>query len=862
MKPIYLEFSGINSFSERTQIDFRALLKGGLFGIFGDTGSGKSTILDCIHFALYGKIDRAAESVDFINRRCDLAYVSFDFEIVLRGERHAYRVRRELKRAKTPTSKAWLWELRDGKEYALAEGARDVGTELKEIIGLEFADFKMCIALPQGDFAALVKAKPAERVQLVSRLFDLDKYGKRLTDAVNAKYFNACQELEVLDGKMGECKDGTQENIDGITEEITAAQSRFAEAEKEFLQAEKACAEAENLQREKKSYDELKQGLQNLEERLSSMQEKRSIVERLPLANEVVQRADDLQKSENACIKEGKAWAEAKTELQNAENRLAILQRQFEEKDFDGRQMKLTMDLEKVNNAAADVQAVKEAEKRLNDCRAEYKEKVKNYPLEDYDGLIAVAEKRLFALGDDVSLLDYIKRNCKGELLGETYGQVRKDFDSVVEKFPETEEFIKTLAEKYTLVSQGEAFDVTALNAAFKRAEQEKKELKKQISELENKKTAYLLNEQYKAEIKARGERLGKEYETAKEKIKSIETLGSADVITEKLQALKGEKSAAERSIDSTKERISKLLAEANTHEKLSLKYKEECAEREGLLKESLKRNGFSSTEQARSLVDAYGNGNALKETCDEFFKRYETQKGMLEKTDASKFQNFDETAFERARAEKESKHEERSLLIGLIAKHKAEKQRLENLRARYMEFEKIRAEKEKKKNLCEELKKLLSRNRFWEFITAEYLQDVCADASRTLLSLTGGRYFLRYEEEFKVGDNFDGGNFRAVKTLSGGETFLVSLSLALSLSNAICQKSLRPTEFFFLDEGFGTLDEKLVDTVMDVLGKLSKSFSVGLISHVEELKHRIDNKILVTGATETSGSKLKTVCF
>ena len=90
----------------------------------------------------------------------------------------------------------------------------------------------------------------------------------------------------------------------------------------------------------------------------------------------------------------------------------------------------------------------------------------------------------------------------------------------------------------------------------------------------------------------------------------------------------------------------------------------------------------------------------------------------------------------------------------------------------------------------------------------------------------------------------------------------MVSLSLALSLSNAICQKSLRPTEFFFLDEGFGTLDEKLVDTVMDVLGKLSKSFSVGLISHVEELKHRIDNKILVTGATETSGSKLKTVCF
>ena len=100
------------------------------------------------------------------------------------------------------------------------------------------------------------------------------------------------------------------------------------------------------------------------------------------------------------------------------------------------------------------------------------------------------------------------------------------------------------------------------------------------------------------------------------------------------------------------------------------------------------------------------------------------------------------------------------------------------------------------------------------------------------------------------------------MKTLSGGETFLVSLSLALSLSQAICQKSRRPIEFFFLDEGFGTLDDKLVNTVMDVLGRLSKDFAVGLISHVEELKHRIENKILVTGATESHGSKVRTERF
>jgi exonuclease SbcC len=148
------------------------------------------------------------------------------------------------------------------------------------------------------------------------------------------------------------------------------------------------------------------------------------------------------------------------------------------------------------------------------------------------------------------------------------------------------------------------------------------------------------------------------------------------------------------------------------------------------------------------------------------------------------------------------------------------------------------------------------------DFVATEYLQDVCLSAGKTLLSLTGGRYFLKYQNgEFFVGDNLDGGELRAVRTLSGGETFLVSLSHALSLSAAICQ-SLRPMEFFFLDEGFGTLDSSLVDTVMDVLGRLSKDFTIGLISHVEELKHRIENKILVTGATESHGSQIRMECF
>lgn len=76
MKPLKLKFKGINSFSEQTEIDFEKLTRNGIFGIFGDTGSGKSTILDCINFALYGKVERSKEKLDIINYNSDVAEVN------------------------------------------------------------------------------------------------------------------------------------------------------------------------------------------------------------------------------------------------------------------------------------------------------------------------------------------------------------------------------------------------------------------------------------------------------------------------------------------------------------------------------------------------------------------------------------------------------------------------------------------------------------------------------------------------------------------------------------------------------------------------------------------------------------------
>ena len=226
MRPVYLEFCGINSFSEKAEIDFTKLLDGGLFGIFGDTGSGKSTILDCIHFALYGKIERSS-GTDSINYKCDKAYVIYAFEILEQGKRRAYRVRRE-RRRKNNVAKAFLDEYdEDGNLRGLAEGVGEVDRRIEEIVGLSFDDFKKCIALPQGEFAGLVKAKPSERLQLVSRLFDLEKYGDKLSATIRSRSEKTSNEAGLLLAKMQENAGGSEETIRAETEKLRLARRRF-----------------------------------------------------------------------------------------------------------------------------------------------------------------------------------------------------------------------------------------------------------------------------------------------------------------------------------------------------------------------------------------------------------------------------------------------------------------------------------------------------------------------------------------------------------------------------------------------------------------------------------------------------------
>jgi exonuclease SbcC len=302
MKPVYLEFCGVNSFSETASIDFRKLLNGGLFGIFGDTGSGKSTILDSIHFALYGKIERASGAgADCINYNCDKATVIFDFEIVLQGERRTFRVQRE-RRRKNNVAKAALYEYTsEGKLFALAEKTSDVDDKLQEIIGLSFDDFKKCIALPQGEFAGLVHSTNKDRLNLVSRLFDLEKYGDRLGFTIRRKCDEITHETDVLQAKMQENDGGRDEIIAQKTMEIELLKKQKAETESKLLQAEETFANLEKLQERKTAYEKLCAQLKAAQDSYQAYSEKSVRLQRAEQAKilqELAQKAREMRKSE------------------------------------------------------------------------------------------------------------------------------------------------------------------------------------------------------------------------------------------------------------------------------------------------------------------------------------------------------------------------------------------------------------------------------------------------------------------------------------------------------------------------------------------------------------------------------------
>ncbi len=147
-------------------------------------------------------------------------------------------------------------------------------------------------------------------------------------------------------------------------------------------------------------------------------------------------------------------------------------------------------------------------------------------------------------------------------------------------------------------------------------------------------------------------------------------------------------------------------------------------------------------------------------------------------------------------------------------------------------------------------LKRLFRGGKFVNYASRVYLQNLCGIANNRFAQLTGQKLKLELREDnsFEVRDFLNDGNLRSVKTLSGGQTFQASFSLALALADNMQQFANTDENFFFMDEGFGTLDKESLRIVFEALKILrTENRIVGVISHVEELQQEIDNYVQVS---------------
>ncbi|MDU3774980.1 MAG: SbcC/MukB-like Walker B domain-containing protein [Clostridium perfringens] len=247
MKPIRLEVKGLNSFIDKQVVEFDKLTERGLFGIFGPTGSGKSTILDGITLALYGDIAR--KSSNYINTNCDGVYVSYEFQIT-GNEVKRYRVDREFKRdnksggIRNKSSK--IIDITGGVENVLEEKAKAVTSKCEEIIGLKLDDFMRTVVLPQGKFSEFLKLEGKERRNMLERLFNLRKYGDDLSSKLSFEIRKEKDKMNVLEGQLKgyegvseEALKAKEEEINGINLSIKSKEELLNKIKKEFEEAEK-----------------------------------------------------------------------------------------------------------------------------------------------------------------------------------------------------------------------------------------------------------------------------------------------------------------------------------------------------------------------------------------------------------------------------------------------------------------------------------------------------------------------------------------------------------------------------------------------------------------------------------------------
>ncbi len=886
MRPISLKIKGINSFCEEQTINFEKLTKDGAFGIVGDTGSGKSTVLDAMTIALYGNLSR--DTNEFINKECDTAFVMLDF-CVSEGENEIfYRAERAFKRTGSKECTAVTARLSKGKEnpQIIADKTKEMNKAVEKIIGLSFGDFTRTVVLPQGKFSEFLNLRGAERRSMLERIFDLEKYGSLLAQKLKSEKAEVNGQLNSVNSKIEVYGDISEEIYIQKEKELKFSREELEKISEELASVKKKAEETENIFSIINKIKECESELKEIENGKKSIDD---------FAEKIGMDFPDGEKLSEAVSSFKRA-----VEITEENEKTKLEQKKIYDRLNNEKKLNETLESRKKDISVRKTKAAEEVERAVK-----IKELLANERREDIDELIKGGDR----LKEKIEAVHAAKDNFNNSR------KLYMEINAVTEQI------------------EAENKKVQNLNDSLQNAESKRTRLNEEIEKAE--KAGEYIRERNMAAILAEKLESGKKCPVCgstehPEIAKSIEK-ELMDSCEKELMVLKKKTEEADREINKIKSEISasaKLISVKNADRDLKIKetggislkelrdaYDKAVSEytKEEKLSEERKKAG----EKERKYAEAEKNERLARATLD---KVYEEEKkndkeifeiisqikvsekeveniqsiylknieeikrltggmsphGLLEEAEKvlelaktySRRKNLAEDNMKKYNDELSGRYTNESELIELrrilketelrkdeksneaAVREKELEQIKENI-ATVKELSKTQKEVQKKSDMLTELSKLTEGNRFVEYMAENQLEYIAEDASVRLKNISGGRYALElFDGEFIIRDDFCGGIRRKPSTLSGGETFLTSFSLALALSSRIQMKNSASLNFFFLDEGFGTLDKNTIDVVMKSLERLSGGgMSVGIITHVEEVKERLPVRLVVEAA-------------
>jgi DNA repair protein SbcC/Rad50 len=854
MRPVRLRLAGFTAFRDEQDLDFEGL---DLFAITGPTGAGKSSLLDAVTYALYGKAPRVGKGVGaLISQGQPRLRVQLDFDVD--GTR--YRVTRST--PSSGTSTILLERKSDDGWESFGEGAdriNECNKLITTLVGLDFEAFTRSVLLPQGQFAEFLKGDPKERRAILTELLGLELFGRmaaRSREIAAASRAVAEAKTDLLHSQFaGVDADAVKEATEAATgakalsEAVAAAESQFESMAKRWRQD---LAEVEALDRLSDQAAALARSAGEVASGLDIVAEDLAVAERDTVAAEerAALAARTALEARKALGQNEARWGTLEDlagqragmdELARIQGRLRLLEEGLEGARRD--QQSRAAAIERIGGLA------QAAEEEMTKADTALREAVTGHDRASHSDLVGALTRGL-APGDPCPV-------CSRPL-AEVPRSDRGDAAVAAKRLEGAQRAAKRAEAEWSGNERDLALarrDEESAATATRRAEQDLEACRTERDELGKRLVSAFgdhLPEDPVAAIDGRMEeirdlaRKASECETAasQARAESVETRQHAAAVAGRGATLVG----------LLRGMAVPALVEASTNAV------------EGLaIAAALNEDVPSEPEQAGALARAWAEGTAVIGAATSARSGGITSRIEAELDRAR--DGLPEAVKVPARADVDDvletlRHRARELVADATAAQKDAERLIQQLKERKALEKDVKARSEEA-NLYGALAQEFRADRLIDFLQGEALEILAEAGSERLSFLSRGRYRLAFEEdEFSVEDRQNGDERRSVRTLSGGETFLASLALALALAEQIGSLAVTPKarlESLFIDEGFGALDPESLEVATEALSQLGgEDRMVGVITHVRELADRMPVQIRVE--REARGSRLTSV--